>query len=252
MTSLPGADDALGALSTDERAALAAWADEGDEPDGFADRVVAAMLAERIGDGGEGLDVDESEGDASQAAAAEPRVAAGDGRVVRVIGLIAAFAAAAAVMLMVRVLPGAPEVEVVADAGGEMRAAPVRPAAQAERLPTCDHADGGAEVPRAEPPVAETFPAPSPETVIAVLGAEAGLVLAEHCMPCHDSTDPEANPGALQVYDLEQPQWWLTMSDAQLEEARTRVQQLEAASDDERRRVSAFVEARRQQLARAG
>jgi hypothetical protein len=163
----------------------------------------------------------------------------------RVGVLIPEFGAAAGVMLLVRVRPHASEGAV---------AVLTSPPAQAEPLddPTCDHADGSVEAPLAEPPVAETFPAPLPETMLAVLGAEAGLVLAEHCMPCHDSTDPGANPGALQVYDLDQPQWWLTMSDAQLEEARTRVQQLETASDDERRRMSAFVEARRQQLARAG
>jgi len=226
MISPPGADDALGVSSTNERAALAAWADEGEVPDGFADRVVAAYLAERLGDF-ESESESESESEAGEAATAEPRVAASDGRLIRVVGLVAAFAAAAAVMLMVRVLPRASEVEVVAAADV------VAPS-------------------RAEPPVAETFPAPAPETVISVLGLEAGMVLAEHCTPCHDSTAPEANPAALQVYDLEQPQWWLTMSDAQLEDLRMRIQELEAASDDQRRRVSTFVEARKRQLAHAG
>lgn len=242
MTSPPGAEDALlGALSNHERAMLAAWADDGDVPDGFEDRVVAAMLAERLGELGDG------EGD--EAAVARPRAAASEGRVVRLVGWAAAIAAAAAVMLMVRVLPRASEVEQVAEAGSASE--PDGPSSPGEPLAPGEPSRGF-EPPRGiEPPLVETSSA-SPEPVLAVLGAAAGTVLAQHCSPCHDSTDPEAKPAALDVFDLEQPQWWLTMSDARLEEARTRVQELGAASDDERRTMDAFVEARLHRMSRAG
>jgi mono/diheme cytochrome c family protein len=212
MTSPPGADEHLGALTNEERAALAAWADDGDVPDGFADRVVAACVSERLA---ESLadDVDDD-------VAVGSRPAAREGRVVRLVGLCAAIAAAAAVMLMVRVLPRASEVDVQLAAAGEpsrVEPAPTEPAAEADAI-----------------------------------AAEAALVLAQHCSPCHDSTDPGAQPAALQVFDVEQPRWWILMSDAQLEEARLRVQELEAATDDDRRKLDAFAAARRRPPAHAG
>lgn len=251
MTSPPGAeDDLLGTLSSRERSMLAAWADDGDVPDDFADRVVAAVLAERLGDG------DGAE-DGAEAAVARTRAAASEGKVVRLVGWVAAIAAAAAVMLMVRVLPRASEVG-VAEArrpdGAEIGAAPVQSPAPVEPMddPTCEPVDGAARLPRIDSPPVETPSAKLPEQAFAVLGADATLVLAQHCSPCHDSLDSEANPGALDVFDLEEPQWWLTMSDAQLEEARTRVQELGDASDDERRTLDAFVEARLRRPSHAG
>lgn len=232
--------DSPGALSREQRATLAAWADEGDIPPGFADRVVVAFLAERV-------DLDEDE-----AVSPEPRAKVGEARLVRVVGIITAMAAAAAVMLMVRVLPRASEVEVAAartcehvGAGRERGLEPSR--SEPSAASACET---GAE-PLPPEPRAEAR-AGRPEPNLAVLGAQAATVLAQHCSPCHDSTDFEANPNALQVFDLEQPQWWLTMSDAQLEEARTRVQQLGAATEDERRRVAAFVEVQLRQRAHAG
>jgi hypothetical protein len=232
-------------LSSENRAALAAWADDGDGPDGFADRVVVAFLAQREADVDDALDeADEAD---DEVIAAEPRAAVGDGRVLRMVGLVAAVAAAAAVMLMVRVLPGAPEGVEVADAG-RFQHAGVGDEPPDRR--DCEHAEAGAGPSLAELP-AQGQPSP-PQPDLAILGAQAATVLAQHCSPCHDSTDPEANPNALQIFDLEQPQWWLTMSDAQLEDARTRVQELEAATDDERGRVKAFVEVQLRQRAHAG
>lgn len=236
MTSPPGAEDELlGTLSSRERSMLAAWADDGDVPDDFADRVVAAYLAEADED--------------PEATVARPRPAASDGKLVRLVGWAAAIAAAAAVMLMVRVLPRASEVEQVADGHHETAVArapvPGQPPLEAEHQgdATCDHEDGASEPPSV---------GSSPEPVLEVLGREAGIVLAEHCSPCHDSTAPDASLEALLVYDLEQPQWWLTLSDVQLEDVRMRIQGLGAASDDQRRQVNAFIEARQQQVARAG
>lgn len=238
MTSPLGADDEpRGALSPTERTMLAAWADEGDPPDDFAERVVARFLAERIGESDAGID-DPSEaldggafgpgagGSMGPAIATEGR-AVGEGKVVRLVGFAAAFAAAAAVMLMVRVLPRSAE-----EGAAETAVAAVQ---------------------SPEPPAEATGPAAVGERADAVsLAAEAGAVLATHCSPCHDSEDPEAKPEAVRVFDVAQPQWWLTMSDAQLDDTRTRVQTLGAASEDERRRVDAFVEARRRRDAHAG
>jgi hypothetical protein len=239
MTSPPGADAAAGLsrLSDDERAALAAWADEGDVPDGFAERVAAAWLAERLGEA-----PDDEQADEDEAVTAGPRAATRGGRGVRVVGLVATLAAAAAVMCMVRLPPRASEVE------GAVAAEPVEDA----EAGACDRAAPGAGPVRAEAPAAVPAEVEPAEPDLAVLGAGAGAVLAQHCMPCHDSTDPAAKPDALQVFDLEQPQWWLTMSDAQLVEARTRVQELAAATDDERWRLAAFVEDQLHRRAHAG
>jgi hypothetical protein len=221
MTSPPGAE-VFGALDDEERAALAAWADDGDGPDDFSDRVVAAFMAERVG---------AAAGDDAEVEAAAVRTSArtGEGRVVRVVGLCAAIAAAAAVMLMVRVLPRSADAEATDTAVAAGVGVSGEPAAEATV--------GGAAAERVD---------------LMALGADAAAVLAVHCSPCHDAEDPEAKPEALRVFDIRQPQWWITMSDAQLEEARTRVQELGAASEDERRTVTAFVEARQRATPHAG
>lgn len=228
-----GADDSPhGALSSDERAALAAWADDSDVSDGFTDDVVAAWLAEQVtvdalaGDGlGEHDDPGGSVG-------AEPRPTVRSGRAKRVVGWVAALSAAAVVMLMVRVLPRASE---VGDAGTL--------ACHAERT------EGSSSPATAEPPRSSPG-ASTPE--LTLLADQAATVLAHHCSPCHDSTDPGAKAGALEVFDLDQRYWWPTMSDAQLDDARTRVRERESATDDERRRVDAFVDAELRRRARAG
>lgn len=227
MSSPLGADDPLlGACNDEERAALTAWADEGDVPDGFAERVVVAFMAERMGAG----EVDEGAGvGADEAAAVRARAGTGEGRVVRLVGLCAAIAAAAAVMLMVRVLPRGADEEVAETAAAAGVGSSVEPSADATA--------GGAPAERVD---------------ATALGADAAAVLAAHCSPCHDAEDPEAKPAALKVFDIRQPQWWITMSDAQLEETRTRVQELGAASEDDRRTVTAFVEARQRATAHAG
>lgn len=214
MTSLPGADDPLvGALTPEQLAALHAWADAGDVPDDFADRVVARLRCQRD-------DPPSTHARGQEAAAVASRTGA-EARVVRRVGVVAALAAAAAVMLMVRVLPRASE---VADDPA------ARPASPSER----------ALAMASEPSESQR------------LGAAAADVLAEHCRPCHDSTDPEAKPEALAVFDVTEPRWWAVMSDAQLEDASMRVQQLGAATDDERRTMDAFVRARLERPAHAG
>lgn len=224
MSSPHGADDpglgALtnGALTHDERAALAAWADQDDPPDGFADRVVVSLLAERLGHAGDGEGAS-----AAEAAAVRSRATIGEGRVVRLVGFVTAIAAAAGVMLMVRVLPRASEVERERESARVAEAAPaLSPLGQAP-------APMGLEGEVVDP--------------VQVLGEDAGRVLAQHCSPCHDSDDPEANPASLQVFDLRDAEWWHAMSEEQLEGVRQRMPQGAEATDDERRRVNAFVDA---------
>lgn len=231
MDSPLGADDSMvGALSSDERAALAAWADEADPSDGFTDKVLSAWIAERATE--ESRPPDDLDDRAEPAAAEQPRRSASAARTRRVVAWAATLAAAAAVMLMVRVLPRASGAE---HAGG----------------PTCNH-DGDAHGP---PSIARLDPAAAPEAgepEHLALGSNAATVLARHCSPCHDSGDPDAKAGALDVFDVEQSYWWSTMSDAQLEDARDRIRAHEAATDDERRHMNAFVDAELRRRARAG
>lgn len=238
MTNPPDAEDAfLGALSPRERTMLAAWADDGDVPDGLEDRIVVALLAERLGEG-EG----DREGDEGGAAAevARSRAATSEGRVVRLVGWAAAIAAAAAVLLMVRVLPRASEVEQAREVAAAERAVPAEP-------PTALWAEPEPETPEPETP--ELEPETACETFDA-LAAEATLVAVRYCSPCHDSADRDAHPGALGVFDLQEQEWWSLMSDAQLEGARRRAQMLVEGSDateDEQRKLDAFL-ARRLEL----
>jgi hypothetical protein len=244
MTSPLGADDHLGALNDDERAALAAWADDGDVSDGFEDRVVAAYLSATLSAGSSSLAEGSSslaEGSSSEdralrfegeALATGPRATVREGRVVRLVGFCAAIAAAAAVMLMVRVLPRAE---------GELEVAEARGLSPAELV---------ASEPANERPSESEVDAAEPD--VDALGTEAGLVLAQHCVPCHSSTDREANAGALRIFDVEQPQWWVLMSDAQLDGARQRLEYLDAASEDDRRKLAAFLEARRRAPTHSG
>ena len=239
MTNPPDAEDAfLGALSPRERTLLAAWADDGDVPDALEDRVVVALLAERLGD---------REGDAGgvEAEVARSRAATREGRVVRLVGWAAAIAAAAAVLLMVRVLPRASEVEQAREVAAAERAVPAEPPAalRAEaELETPELETPGLETPELEPETAcETFDA---------LAAEATLVAARYCSPCHDSADRDAHPGALGVFDVQEQEWWSLMSDAQLEGSRRRAQMLvedSGATEDEQRKLAAFL-ARRLEL----
>lgn len=224
MTSPPDAEDAfLGALSPRERTMLAAWADDGDVPDGLEDRIVAAVLAEPP---------DEGEGDEVAAAAevARSRAAASEGKGVRLVGWAAAIAAAAAVMLMVRVLPRASEGEHAREVAAAERAAASEPAAAL-----------GAELEaEAEPDSDVLAPETACETFDA-LAAEATLVATRYCSPCHDSADRDAHPGAVGVFDVQQQEWWSFMSDAQIEGARRRTQQLEHATQEERYKLDAFL-----------
>ncbi|MCA9708348.1 MAG: hypothetical protein KDK70_21035 [Myxococcales bacterium] len=222
MDDASGAVEGPHALSGEERAALLAWAEE-DPPEGFADAVLAAWVAAR-----------EPEPESEPAAAPEPRRARRASSLRSVIGIGTAISAAAVVMLLVRVPPSSGE--------GLDGAAGSLPSAQGCQA----HAAAFAE-----PALAPSIPSVGPDAH-SVLGAEAVAVLVHHCTPCHDGTDPDAKPGALGVFDVQQPRWWSTMSDAQLAEARLRIEELGDAADEERRRMTAFVDAELAQREHAG
>ncbi|MCA9653966.1 MAG: hypothetical protein H6712_03780 [Myxococcales bacterium] len=201
-------------MSERERRDLAAWA-EHDPPDGFADAVVAAWGLERR--------EAEAELEASPTRTTDP------GRH-RTVGIVAGLAAAAAVLLLARAVPG--ETHTGSGAGEEQ----------------CDR--GGSSSPS---PLAGLADGPDEiATSSEALAADALAVLTHHCMPCHDGESRDAKAGALQVYDLRQARWWETMSDEQLREAQTRIEQLGAASDRQRHSMAAFVDAQLRQRAAAG
>jgi mono/diheme cytochrome c family protein len=55
-----------------------------------------------------------------------------------------------------------------------------------------------------------------PPAALARLRADAHVLLAEHCAPCHDSTTAESENDAVAVFDVRADRWWLTLSDRQL------------------------------------
>jgi len=139
-------------------------------------------------------------------------------------------AAAAAVMLMVRVTP---------PGSGHAVAG----------TPGCEHAESSAR--STELLLAPTEPVTLEERGSA-LGDDAVAVLARHCSPCHDGEDVDARAGALEVFDVQQRPWWPGMSDGQLSQTRQRIEQLGSTREDERRSVAAFVDAQLSLRAHAG
>jgi hypothetical protein len=89
------------------------------------------------------------------------------------------------------------------------------------------------------------------ERVAAVeLGASADLLalrtaalatLQEQCTPCHSRSSAEAVPGALEVFDVDDPRWYLSMSERQLGVAMRRIDGT-AAETAEREGFHAYVD----------
>ena len=73
---------------------------------------------------------------------------------------------------------------------------------------------------------------------------QARAVLESHCGRCHNSTLPTAKPAALQIFDLKEPDFAATMSDAQLSKAIGRVEGL--GDQEALDRIRKFVTAERQ------
>ncbi len=75
-----------------------------------------------------------------------------------------------------------------------------------------------------------------------VLRDEASALLAQHCSPCHDGEAGGVEQGALAVFDVRDPQWWTSMSRAQLDGVVERMVAREVPSS-EVAEMSRFVEA---------
>ena len=55
-----------------------------------------------------------------------------------------------------------------------------------------------------------------PSASLLELRTAALATLQAQCTPCHSSTSGESVPGALEVFDVEDPRWYLSMSERQL------------------------------------
>jgi mono/diheme cytochrome c family protein len=86
--------------------------------------------------------------------------------------------------------------------------------------------------PDVEPPVALTQ-----------MRAEAHTLLAVHCSPCHDSTAFDAEGEALDVFDVQDSRWWLTMSDRQLRVVIDRMASRDGMSPDDIEGIASYIEA---------
>jgi mono/diheme cytochrome c family protein len=86
--------------------------------------------------------------------------------------------------------------------------------------------------PEVEPPVALTQ-----------MRAEAHTLLAVHCSPCHDSTAFDAEGQALDVFDVQDSRWWLTMSDRQLRVVIDRMASRDGMSPDDIEGITSYIEA---------
>lgn len=236
-----------GPLTHGERAALAAWAEQ-DALTGFADSVVAAWamsqateakLEVEAFDGAtpfaEPLTEPMTEQGADASVAGIRRLGHRPSGIGGVVGLVAAFAAAAAVMLMVRVLPR--DVGSLAVARDCARSAAPRALESESGLAAMERGDGSNS---------DSVGAP-----YSVLEADAMAVLTAHCSPCHDGAAEGAQSGALDVFDVRQPKW-RTMSGEQLRQTNLRFGELGTVTDDERRRMTTFVEAELSRRAHAG
>ncbi len=73
---------------------------------------------------------------------------------------------------------------------------------------------------------------------------DARLVLEKHCGLCHLEDSPQAKRGALAIFNLRRPDWYVSLSEEQLKSARTRLAEAptggDPASPDEVARFDAF------------
>jgi mono/diheme cytochrome c family protein len=68
----------------------------------------------------------------------------------------------------------------------------------------------------------------------------ARYILEKHCGVCHRDDSPDALPAALRVFDLDRIDFQATMSDAQLRNAKWRLEQQSQFSDAELHELSRF------------
>jgi mono/diheme cytochrome c family protein len=72
-----------------------------------------------------------------------------------------------------------------------------------------------------------------PPPALARMRVDAHALLAANCAPCHDSTASGADGDALEVFDLQHPAWWLSMSDRQLRVVIDRMATRDGVSPDD-------------------
>jgi len=94
-------------------------------------------------------------------------------------------------------------------------------------------------------PAAPAAPAPAVATPgtardLAALRVSAHGVLVARCVPCHLGSDAGAKPPALEVFDLDQPDWWRRPPGPRL---RKMIGRLASAPAEQRELVSAFIDA---------
>ncbi len=78
---------------------------------------------------------------------------------------------------------------------------------------------------------------------LARMRLDAHALLAAHCVPCHDSTASTADAAALDVFDVQDPSWWLAMSDRQLRIVVDRVSSSADMGADEIAGIERYVQA---------
>ena len=80
-----------------------------------------------------------------------------------------------------------------------------------------------------------------PSASLLDLRSAALATISAQCTPCHSSTSGDAVPGALEVFDVEDPRWYLSMSERQLGVAMRRLDG--SVGSDEADRFRAYVDA---------
>jgi hypothetical protein len=65
----------------------------------------------------------------------------------------------------------------------------------------------------------------------------ARFILEKHCGNCHREDSPRANPKALAIFNLNKPDFAVTMTDLQLKDARGRLENLLPAKNDDPKAV---------------
>ena len=74
------------------------------------------------------------------------------------------------------------------------------------------------------------------------LADQAREIIRSSCGTCHTTSSPQANPKALAIYDLDQPDWGATMSRAQLDSFSKRVAGKAEWTGEPRATLDAYVE----------
>jgi hypothetical protein len=82
-----------------------------------------------------------------------------------------------------------------------------------------------------------------PPVALAGMRVEAHTLLAAHCAPCHDSIALDAESDALEVFDVQDSRWWLTMSDRQLRVIVDRMASRDGMSTDDIAGITNYVAA---------